>query len=149
MNRSLLLLCIPYRFCTCSTVNIICDCLWVFVVIVFNFFKYIHTRVCLNETVCVFCSVPLFGYVCWGAFNIFFIVFHLVFTSVPYTCSMLFGNARIHRDCFFLIRSLSVSLAVFLFAMSPPLTLTLAISLPFTSFLFLSPSIYRSVSPLL
>lgn len=65
----------------------------------FQFFLNTYARVCLNETVCGLFF--LFSYVCWGAFNIFFIVFHLVFTSVPHTCSMLFGNARIHRDSFF------------------------------------------------
>lgn len=88
MIRSLLLICNSYRFCVYSTVNIICDyrvacCCCCFNFHFFLLFFKIQIRICLYKTV--------FFWVCvyvGGAFNIFLIVFHLVFTSVPHTCSM-------------------------------------------------------------
>lgn len=121
MNRSLLLLCSSYRLCTCPTVNIIRDCLWVFVVIVFNFFWiYMHA--------CVFF---LLSYVCWGAFNIFFIVFHLVFSRAYRTLALCYSEMHAYIATLSIRRSLSVSLFFYfsICSVSPSHPLTLALSL--------------------
>ena len=120
---------------------IIRDCLWVLVVVVvFSFVLFFF-----HAFARIFLTVFFFQLYKLGAFNIFFIVFHLVFTSVPHTCSMLFGNARIHRGLCFLFLFLMWSFSIYFVSPShplsrppsPSLSLTLQSSFSFFIFLFL------------